>query len=186
VLREGYTEHTRVAQAIARVTHRGARPLIADLGCGTGMIGDALRAAGIDARLVGVDMSEAMLSQARTRRAYEALHRDDIVHFLAVSANASFDSVVLASVIPFFGDLRALFTAIARVVRPGGALVFSHDLAEDGEVQFNVHGRFRHGRVHVAQALGAAGFDVESSEPFVARIERGDSVAADVVVARRR
>jgi len=186
VMREDYAEHTRVARAIARIPRDGKVLRILDLGCGTGMLADALRAAGVEASLVGVDMSESMLAQAREHGTYERLHRDDIESFLRTDAGRGpFDVVALASVIPFFGDLGDLMRAIGQYIPECARVVFSYDVAEREAVQFNAHGRFRHAPSHVEACLAAAAFRIESDEAFVARTERGEPVAARVVAARR-
>jgi predicted TPR repeat methyltransferase len=177
VMGEGYAEHTRVAEALSGLPRAG-RPLrILDLGCGTGMLGEALHAAGVDATLVGVDMSEAMLAQARSRAMYESLHRDDIERFLREGPrDGAFDAAALASVIPFFGDLGSILRAIAD---------YSYDVTDAEGVQFNEHGRFRHAPSHVAEGLERSGLSIESREPFVARKERGEPVRAELVVAQK-
>jgi predicted TPR repeat methyltransferase len=186
VAREGYAEHTQLALAIARLAPAGRRLRLLDLGCGTGMLADALRAAGVDAALVGVDLSEAMLARARERGLYEALHRDDIEHFLrAESDRARFDGTALASVIPFFGDLGRLFDLLAAGLRAGAWVAFTYDVAQEDGPQFNEHGRYRHGKAYVEARLAGAGFRVESSERFVAREERSRPVIAEALVARR-
>ena len=186
VMREDYAEHTRIALAISRLPRAGKALRILDLGCGTGMLAEAVRSAGVDASLVGVDMSEAMLAQARDR-GYERLFREDIESFLRTDpARGQFDVVAHASVIPFFGDLHVLMQAIAQYISGGARLVFSYDVAGAEAVQFNAHGRFRHAPSHVEACLAAAGFRIESDESFVARTERGQPVAARVAVARRQ
>ena len=149
------------------------------------MLAEAVRAAGVDASFVGVDMSEAMLAQARDR-GYERLCRDDIESFLRTDPERGrFDVVALASVIPFFGDLHDLMQAIAQYLPGGARVAFSYDVADGEAVQFNAHGRFRHAPSHVEACLLAAGLPIETDEAFVARTERGQPVAARIVVARR-
>ena len=73
------------------------------------------------AEVVGVDLSEQMLAQARAKTPPELAGR---VTFRAADAervpfeDASFDLVLLANMIPFFDEL-------VRVVAPGGRVVFS-------------------------------------------------------------
>jgi predicted TPR repeat methyltransferase len=185
VAREGYAEHTQVARALSRVAY-GGRPLrVLDLGCGTGMLGGALRNAGVNVTLVGVDLSKAMLEQARERAIYESLHREDIERFLRTFRGGDFEAAGLASVIPFFGDLRTLFDLLSRFLRHDAWLVFTYDVARAQEVEFNESGRFRHAKAHVEDRLAQARFVLLSSEGFTARTERGEPVAAEVVVARK-
>ena len=106
-------------QALAAVPGEPRRVL--DLGTGTGAA--AFEAAGRfpSAEVVGVDLSEQMLAQARAKTPPELAGR---VTFQAADAerlpfeDASFDLVLLANMIPFFDEL-------VRVVAPGGRVVFS-------------------------------------------------------------
>jgi SAM-dependent methyltransferase len=92
-----------------------------DLGTGTGAA--ALRVAGRfpEAEIVGVDLAEAMVAQARANTPPEL---GDRVRFEAADASrlpfddGSFDLVTLVNMIPFFDEL-------ARLVAPRGHLLFS-------------------------------------------------------------
>ena len=54
--------------------------LALDLGCGTGLVGERLRK--MVRRLEGVDLSEAMLAEARRKQIYDRLHKGDLTQFL--------------------------------------------------------------------------------------------------------
>jgi ubiquinone/menaquinone biosynthesis C-methylase UbiE len=92
-----------------------------DLGTGTGQAAFAIAARFPATELVGVDISERMLDEARKRTPPELADR---VRFESADASAlpfdagSFDLVVLANMIPFFDEL-------ARVTAPDGAVVLS-------------------------------------------------------------
>jgi SAM-dependent methyltransferase len=120
---------TRFDAWLGRVCDGFGRPIVAlDLGCGTGRYFRALRHV---RELVGVDVSAAMLAEARHPLDAQAVHIDrlSLVHgdFLTVALDASrFDLVysigVLGEHVPF--DL-----AIARRVHswlvPGGRFAFT-------------------------------------------------------------
>src|SRR6202161_1023212 len=62
-------------EAVERVTSAARRPLrfesVLDLGCGTGLAGAAFRPA--CGRLIGVDLSEAMVAKAAAKKLYDRL-----------------------------------------------------------------------------------------------------------------
>jgi len=106
-------------QALAAVPGEPMRAL--DLGTGTGAAAFEAARRFPSAEVVGVDLAEQMLAQARVKTPPELAGR---MTFQAADAerlpfeDGSFDLVLLANMIPFFDEL-------ARVVAPGGHVVFS-------------------------------------------------------------
>jgi ubiquinone/menaquinone biosynthesis C-methylase UbiE len=92
-----------------------------DLGTGTGRAAFLLASRYPGAQVVGVDLAEDMLAEARRLTPPELADR---VRFEPADAerlsypDASFDLVSLANMIPFFEEL-------GRVTAPGGSVVFS-------------------------------------------------------------
>lgn len=175
-----------VADALAaRVA--GATGLdVLDAGCGTGLGGPLLRACA--RRLVGVDLSEGMLEQARHRGAYDELVAAEIGAFLA-REQAAWDVVVSADTLVYFGALEPVLAAMARALRPGGWLVFTlEELADDAagkDYRLNASGRYSHAQGYARRVLGEAGFEVASVENAVLRLEAGEPVMGLVFAARR-
>lgn len=100
----------------------------ADIGCGTGE--DARRIAeivGETGRVVGFDISEAMLNEARSR------HNSSVpnLQFVQSAADAlkapsgSFDAVRADRVLTHVPDANAALREMIRVVKPGGRIVVS-------------------------------------------------------------
>ncbi len=93
-----------------------------DVGCGTGLVGRALRARGFSGRLVGLDLSEASLELAERSGAYDALRQADLQQPLDVDDD-SVDVVVCVGVMTYLPDVEAVWREFARVARPGGLVV---------------------------------------------------------------
>lgn len=101
---------------------RGRRVL--DAGCGPGIYAEILVERG--AEVVGVDVTPAMVELARQRLGDRAtILRHDLEQPLAFAADSSFDVVVCALVLDYIRDWRPVMREFARVLRPGGCLVFS-------------------------------------------------------------
>ncbi len=136
-------DKTRVAiggEILLGCLARHAKPLhelkVLDAGCGTGAY--SLAIIGRVGRVEALDMSAGMLEQARAKLAAEAdagrvqFHQGSITD-LPLEAG-SVDAVTINQVVQHLGDtpengfprLREVVAEFARVLRPGGVLVFNH------------------------------------------------------------
>jgi arsenite methyltransferase len=117
-----------------------AGSVVLDLGCGAGT--DLLIAAqmtGPGGRVIGIDMTSAMLERARASAAEMGLTNVEVHESLIESLpleSASVDLVISNGVIDLVPDKDAVFDEIDRVLRPGGGLqvadvVIHHEVSED-------------------------------------------------------
>lgn len=90
---------------------------ILDLGCGTGLAGAWLK--DYAKTLIGVDISEAMLSVARKKGLYQELYElplldyfNDIVSVVNSSILNTFDVIVAADVFAYIGDLSEIIPKV--------------------------------------------------------------------------
>ena len=96
--------------------------VLADLGCGTGYMAEAL--VGNCSRLICVDRSEAMLSEARrrlkrTRRHTEVEYRQGDLDRLPIETG-ELDGLVVGLVLHHLPSLDAAVAEMRRVLKPGG------------------------------------------------------------------
>jgi predicted TPR repeat methyltransferase len=175
-----------VAEAAAAALPAPARRLdVADLGCGTGLCGPLLQPWA--RRLVGCDLSGAMLERAQARGAYDELHKAELTAFLRDRPGA-FDVVVSADTLNYFGDLREVAAAVHGALRPGGTLVFTLEALAEGEPgphRLQDNGRYAHDGAHARGVFQAAGLQVDAPAPAVLRDEGQVPVHGWLVVARR-
>jgi predicted TPR repeat methyltransferase len=154
---------------------------ILDLGCGTGLCGLAL--AKQKRRLVGVDLSEKMLTQARARDLYDELHLGEVHAWLRGAATARFDVVIAADVLIYIGALEELFREVARVLRNGGRFGFSPEACEVVDYTLLPRGatrnRWRTSRVSKSP------FAIVDANPVVIRIESGTALAGRLYLLQK-
>ena len=93
-----------------------------DVGTGTGEGAIAVAQRFPDARVVGVDLSTAMLERARAKAPQLEFRTADAAAL--PFADDSFDLVTLANMIPFFDE-------IARVLRSGGWVLFAFSVGDE-------------------------------------------------------
>lgn len=104
------------------VTANADATSVLDLGCGTGLVGEALRARGFTGRIVGRDISPASLDIARQGGAYESLEQADLQQRLDFDDH-SFDAVVCVGVMTYLPEVEKVWREFARVARSGGLVV---------------------------------------------------------------
>ena len=67
--------------------------IILDAGAGTGMVGEALAELGYT-QIVGVDISEAMLENARKKQVYQAQYQGNLEEIINFLDKESFDAII--------------------------------------------------------------------------------------------
>lgn len=177
-------EHETVLALLPEV--RGLTVL--DAGCGSGRYLRALGDRG--AKVIGMDLSKAMLERARDTTTRIARADLRALPFDAMSI----DLVVCGLALGDLAEIELALTEIARVLRPGGRVIYSvvHPAGEaagwsrtfesDGR-QWAIDG-FWHSLDRHRQACEAAGFAIEEwREPALAAAP--DQCAVLIVRARR-
>lgn len=170
-----------IAAALARTgTDKGNGSLqVADLGCGTGLCAPLLRP--LAAHLAGVDLSPAMLEQARARALYDELACADIAAWLAGHAG-TLDLIVAADVFVYIGDLSEVFGRARQALRDGGRFCFSVESSATDDFQLQPSRRYAHGAAHVRALAAAHGFTVADAVSATLRRDRGTDIAGEVLV----
>ena len=148
---------------------------VLDLGCGTGLCGALIAA---QAHIVdGVDVSIAMLEEARKHRVYRELVHADLGEFLAASTS-QWDLLLAADVFIYVGDLAAILRSARRILAPGGCLAFTVELASEGkDIQLLPSLRYAHSEAYVRRLADAAGFAGVSISSAPIRREQGTPIA---------
>lgn len=109
---------------LARPQRLPERPRILEIGCGTGILTRSIRAAWPEAELLVTDLSPEMVGQAAKGAMIAGT-------FLTLDGEAPpfegpwFDLILSNLAFQWFDDLPAALLRLARLLRPGGSLLFS-------------------------------------------------------------
>jgi predicted TPR repeat methyltransferase len=166
-----------VAQARGQKLHFSR---IIDLGCGTGLMVEAL--AGTFDEATGVDLSPAMIAQARRKARYTRVVVADMLTFLQERSGAA-DLVIAADAFVYVANLGPLCRVAGRVLAPRGLLAFTVETHAGAGVILNEKLRYAHGADHVQAAVEDAGLTLLRLAPASTRQERGDAVPGLVAIA---
>jgi predicted TPR repeat methyltransferase len=152
---------------------------VLDIGCGTGLCG-ALIAPQADI-LDGVDISAAMLEEARKRHVYRELIHADVGEFLA-STTSQWDLILAADVFIYVGDLAGILRSARRILAAGGCLAFTVEPASEGkDIQLLPSLRYAHSEAYVRRIADAAGFAKVRISTAPIRREQGTPIAGQYV-----
>ncbi|WAU82029.1 class I SAM-dependent methyltransferase [Streptomyces sp. Qhu-G9] len=120
---------TVIADVIEHVTADRTGPLLLDLGCGPGSLAARLDERLPDAEIVAVDMDPLLLELARTHHAGAARYVDAVIGedgwTDVLGLNRPLDAAVSTTALHYLTEpvLLSTYRRLARLLRPGGALV---------------------------------------------------------------
>lgn len=172
----------RVVETLKRVCGEDCRFNSAvDLGCGTGLTGEALRSA--TARLTGIDISEKMLEVAKGKRCFDELLCGDLVAVLA-SRQSRFDLFVATDVMVCIGKFDALLPIVVSKALPGALFLFSTEKLDGEGVALQTSGRYAHSPSYVREVMRARGCEVINEEEIDLRMEGGSWLKGNIFVVR--
>jgi predicted TPR repeat methyltransferase len=178
----------RIAEALAEegLTPTGALDVL-DAGCGTGLCGPVLRP--YAGRLTGVDLSGQMLRKAGQRNVYDELAAAELTAFIAAHPE-TYDLIVSADTLVYFGELTPVLRAVSSSLRPGGRFVCTLERMEtppDDQpgYRLNRHGRYTHSPDYVDGCLSKSGLRPLRSKSVDLREQAGQPVGGLLVTAAR-
>jgi predicted TPR repeat methyltransferase len=156
---------------------------VLDLGCGAGLFGATIRPKA--ERLTGVDLSPAMVEQARGKGVYDRLVAADLFDFLVAEPESSADLAAAADVFVYIGDLAPVFAEVFRVLTAGGLFAFTTQSHNGVGFRLGEDMRFAHGEAYLQGCAARAGFATLELSPAVTRKDRGANVPGWAVILRK-
>ena len=184
-----YSGPALLRDAVRSALERLGRPMrfasLLDLGCGTGLAGQMFRP--FAGRLVGVDLSAAMIARAEAKGDYDRLVVGNLAAFLSdeIVKDGKYDLVLAADVFVYVNELAPIFVDIARVLAPQGVVAFTVETHSGAGVALLPTLRFAHGEPYLRDAIGNAGLALITLEKATIRTEKNLPVDGLLAIALR-
>lgn len=184
----GYSVPMMLSEVMPTFIPDGAARML-DLGCGTGLAGEAFYDM-VD-HATGVDIAERMVELADERDVYDELYVAEAVLFLEQTGELPWDLILATDVLPYMGALDRFFAGVARNMPAAGFFAFSSETLPDEifagrDFMVGPHQRFAHALAYIDRMLDEAGIARLLAEPITVRHEQGQPVPGHLVVARKR
>jgi predicted TPR repeat methyltransferase len=176
-------------EAVASAMNAAGRAMhfasILDLGCGTGLGGAVFRSC--TDRLIGVDLSPAMIEKARSKGIYDKLITASLGEFAGNEAakQAAYDLVVAADVFVYISDPAPVIAGVGRLLAPEGLFAFTVETHAGDGVRLLPTLRYAFGADYVRATISSAGLEPLTLAAASVRTENGAPVQGLVAVAAR-
>jgi len=139
----------------------------------------------VSGAFVGVDLSARMIERAALHRIYTDLREADVLDELRATPAGTYDYVTANDVFVYVGDISDVVPAAFKALRPGGALIFSCETAQESESALVIRPSKRY--AHTISSIQAfcrdAGFDSCVIETIELRFERGSPIPGFIAFA---
>jgi predicted TPR repeat methyltransferase len=181
----GYRAPAHLRALAGRMMSDAKAPMrILDLGCGTGLTGEAFKDWAEGGVLDGIDLSPGMAEKARARGIYNNLIVEDFE--TALSAPGPFyDLVVAGDALIYNGDLDAVFFGAASRLKPGGFFLFTVEKMAEGKWEQTQANRFRHSEAYLRGTAERAGFRLAEIVECTLRNESNEPVEGFALALKR-
>ncbi len=160
-----YRAPEQIFEAVKQATQRSGLDVL-DAGCGTGLCGKLIRP--MARRLVGVDLSPAMIVEAKRSGIYDELINGEIVEAMR-AMKEQFDLILAGDVLIYVGDLSGFMPAAAGLLRSGGMLACSIETYLQQGFILHREERFAHSLGYMREMASASGLKVISETPVALR-----------------
>ena len=154
---------------------------VLDLGCGTGLMAEQLKGKAL--AFDGVDLAEKMLDIARAKKLYRSLEQAEISEFL-LNRSARYDCCVASDVLIYIGDLKELFLAVYKGLKPHGIFGFTIESVSDGDYQLRESGRYAHSESYISSLAQLCGFEIIMQDRIELRKENDEWLMGQVYILR--
>ncbi|MDF1758293.1 MAG: tetratricopeptide repeat protein [Legionellaceae bacterium] len=137
-----------------------------DLGCGTGLSGEVLK--NFCRHLIGVDISQKMLSIANSKDIFDKLIEAEALTFIKEDIEI-YQLIVAADVLPYFASLDELFISLKPRLSQDGFFIFTAEISDSEPWVLQETIRYSHNPNYIGGLCEKYGYKVEYEEKTIAR-----------------
>ena len=125
-----------------------------------------------------------MLQQAKRKKVYNYLIKDDLEHYF-FATKKQFDLIVSADVFTYLGNLQKIISGCYKCLKKNGRIIFtvSANNIDDSNYYLHPSGRFLHHKNYIKKLISEQGFLLEKLEENILRNEGENKVLGYVVCA---
>ena len=177
----------RVPEALATMLAGHIKPgaVALDLGCGTGLVAEAL--ATQVGQIDGIDLAPKMIEQARAHGRYRHLAAGDCVEVMTSDSDFSgpYDLVCAADVFIYMGAIEAVLDTILTRLSPGGLIAFSVETTQAEDIEIRASGRFAHAPAYIDRLVTSRRLTLLADQPHVIRLEQEKPIAGHLYLVAK-
>ena len=158
---------------------------VLDLGCGTGLVAEAIRP--LSAHITGVDLSPKMLEIAGSEKRIEESVVSDMIDFLHPAKNhAKFDLIVCGDALVYLGALEEVFKGVSHHLDDGGVFCFTVEDLVEGDFTLRPSGRYAHHKEYVTDLLIGSNQRILSSSAIIPRRDDNHEIPGRLFLSQNR
>jgi predicted TPR repeat methyltransferase len=146
-------------------------PSALDLGCGTGLVSEAIR--GVVTKIDGVDLSEKMVKVAVEHQRYDNIYLNEMTAFLLdkTVGKPKYDLIVCGDALVYLGDLSSVFKGVSKRLSGKGVFCFSVEKLRSGSFILCPTGRYAHSDGYIRDLSRNFGFELLAARDIVPRMD---------------
>lgn len=155
---------------------------ILDLGCGTGL--SAQPFVPYAKTLIGVDLSQRMLKEAKQKEIYSDLHKTDLVEFLQHSQQ-QFDLIIAADVFCYYGDLSELLQQAWQRLKPNGYCAFTVERTDHDDYTLQRNARYAHSQAYLDKLIESNPWTLKHFADISTRQQENNAVPGYLILLQK-
>lgn len=173
----------QVPQELYKVVQKEFTPplwRILDLGCGTGLCGEYFKP--LAKELIGVDLSEKMISIAKNKNIYTILENCSLEE--ALKMYHDLDLVLAGDVFTYFGDLSDIFKKTNQALRYRRLFAFSVEKTTKSPYELKQTIRYGHSKPYLISLIKENNFEILKFNNIILRKQKKEPLEGYLVLLR--